>query len=66
MLATQLNYFIINGEVSKNSIIKLTKYICNTVNERKIVIILGMEVVLAEYDSIIGMTRNLSTFRSAQ
>jgi replication factor A1 len=35
MLATQLNRFIENGEIEKNSVIRLTSYALNYVSERK-------------------------------
>ena len=35
MLGTQLNSLVANEEIVKNSIIKLNKYIINSVNQRK-------------------------------
>lgn len=46
MLATQLNGLVTSGEVDNNCIIKLNRYICNTVQEsKKILIILDLDVV---------------------
>ncbi|KAI5070171.1 hypothetical protein GOP47_0014514 [Adiantum capillus-veneris] len=53
MLATQLNEHIKSGQVLKGSIVKLVEYICNTVQQRKIIIVLNMEVV-ASVSEIIG------------
>ncbi|MCO5550688.1 hypothetical protein L7F22_004178 [Adiantum nelumboides] len=53
MLATQLNEHIKSGQVLKGSIVKLVEYICNTVQQRKIIIVLNMEV-MASVSEIIG------------
>lgn len=37
MLATQLNGMILNNEVERFSIVRLDKYLCNSVHERKYV-----------------------------
>eukprot|EP01018_Ginkgo_biloba_P022363 Gb_14632 [translate_table: standard] len=45
MLATQLNEYVNSGRVQKGSIVQLTEYICNSVQNRKIIIVLNMEIV---------------------
>ncbi|KAI5066239.1 hypothetical protein GOP47_0018863 [Adiantum capillus-veneris] len=52
MLATQLNEFVKSGQVQKGSIVKLVEYICNTVQSRKIIIVLSMEVVASSAEII--------------
>lgn len=43
MLATQLNELVKNKHVDKCSVVRLNEYLCNAVQGRKIVIILGLE-----------------------
>ncbi|ORY31367.1 hypothetical protein BCR39DRAFT_90121 [Naematelia encephala] len=43
MLATQLNNFVDDGSLAKNAVIKLTSFVTNAVQGRKLVIILGLE-----------------------
>ncbi|XP_068206149.1 replication protein A 70 kDa DNA-binding subunit isoform X2 [Palaemon carinicauda] len=46
MLATQLNELVSSGQVSNNCIFKMNRYICNTVQEsKKILIILDLDVI---------------------
>ncbi|KAH7432356.1 hypothetical protein KP509_07G018700 [Ceratopteris richardii] len=52
MLATQLNEFVKSGQVQKGSIVKLIEYICNTVQNRKIIIVLSMEVAVSSSEII--------------
>ncbi|KAJ3030886.1 Replication factor A protein 1 [Rhizophlyctis rosea] len=52
MLATQLNDIVVSGQMGKHSIIKMNKYLCNTVAEKKIVIILSLDVLTAYADGI--------------
>ncbi|KAH7284321.1 hypothetical protein KP509_34G049100 [Ceratopteris richardii] len=47
MLATQLNAYINSGQVLKGSIIRLVEYICNTIQQRKIIILLNLEVMMS-------------------
>ncbi|XP_057813034.1 replication protein A 70 kDa DNA-binding subunit A [Cryptomeria japonica] len=56
MLATQLNQLVKSGRIQKGSVVQLTEYICNTVQSRKIIIVLGMGVVALNCD-IIGEPR---------
>ena len=48
MLTTQLNHLVESNNLRKNAIVKLNEYICNNVQERKIVIILKMDIVAPE------------------
>ncbi|ELU09821.1 hypothetical protein CAPTEDRAFT_172916 [Capitella teleta] len=46
MLATQLNDKVTNGELEPNSVIKLDKYLCNTINgNRRVMILLEITVI---------------------
>ncbi|XP_065830843.1 replication protein A 70 kDa DNA-binding subunit-like [Oscarella lobularis] len=45
MMATQLNPLIMNNEIERYAILCLTKYVSNEVNGRKIIIILGVDVI---------------------
>lgn len=42
MLATQLNEMVECGKLTKDCIVQLTEYICNTVTGRRMVIVLGL------------------------
>ncbi|KLT46222.1 replication factor-a protein [Cutaneotrichosporon oleaginosum] len=44
MLGTQLNNLIEDESIKKNSLIKLTQFVINTVQNKKLLIILGLEV----------------------
>lgn len=48
MLATQMNELIKSGSCLKNSCVRLKDYICNTVQNKKIIIVLHMEVEILE------------------
>jgi replication factor A1 len=52
MLTTQLNFLIDNESLQKNAIITLDEYICNNVQERKIVVILGVQIVRSNCEKI--------------
>ncbi len=60
MLATQLNTLINDGSIRKNAVIKLTKYVVNALNGKRIVIILGLEVLDPDAGRVIGMLEQLS------
>ncbi|XP_047474800.1 replication protein A 70 kDa DNA-binding subunit-like isoform X1 [Penaeus chinensis] len=46
MLATQLNSKVASGEIANNCVIKMNRYVCNTVqNNKKVLIILDLTVV---------------------
>ncbi|MBA0633071.1 hypothetical protein Godav_001721 [Gossypium davidsonii] len=52
MLATQLNEQVRTGRVKKGSIIQLIDYICSTVQNRRIIVVLNMETIIPEYEII--------------
>ena len=52
MVTTQLNELIETNQLQKYSIVKLTEYICNNVQNRKIIIILGMEILQSTAEKI--------------
>eukprot|EP00039_Didymoeca_costata_P007560 m.101215 g.101215 ORF g.101215 m.101215 type:complete len:689 (+) comp13736_c2_seq1:56-2122(+) len=52
MLATQLNHFIVDEGIQNKGVIQLDRYICNTVSDRKIIIILGVTIVSPAIDQI--------------
>jgi replication factor A1 len=60
MVATQLNSMIVNDEIKKFSIIKLNEIICNVVQNRRIIIILGLEVVSEPVEKL-GDPKNVDT-----
>lgn len=69
MLATQNNHLVDNGKLTPNCIIQLTEFICNTVNSanganRKIVIILGVQVVDPGPGSSIGDPVNVENAKA--
>ncbi|KAF2347637.1 Replication factor A protein 1 [Trinorchestia longiramus] len=51
IMATQLNPLVTSGEVAQHAVIKVTKYFCNQVSDKKkMMIILALEVVLTAED----------------
>ncbi|XP_063873516.1 replication protein A 70 kDa DNA-binding subunit-like isoform X2 [Scylla paramamosain] len=57
MLATQLNPKVDSGDITNNSIIRMDRYVCNTVQEnKKVLIILDLSVIMtgAEVGKKIG------------
>ncbi|KAI7987507.1 Replication protein A 70 kDa DNA-binding subunit A [Camellia lanceoleosa] len=52
MLATQLNDRVKSGRVLKGSVIQLIEYICSTVQNRKIIVVLNMETIISECEVI--------------
>uniref|UniRef100_A0A5B7C467 Replication protein A subunit n=1 Tax=Davidia involucrata TaxID=16924 RepID=A0A5B7C467_DAVIN len=52
MLATQLNDRVKNGQVRKGSVIQLIDYICSTVQNRKIIVVLNMETIIPDCEII--------------
>jgi len=65
MVATQLNSMILSEEVQKSGLIKLTEVICNVVQNRRIIIILGLEVVSGPVDKA-GEPVNVDTVAQSQ
>ncbi|KAL5770942.1 hypothetical protein ACOSP7_015096 [Xanthoceras sorbifolium] len=62
MLATQLNDRVKTGAVKKGSVVQLIDYICSTVQNRKIIVVLNMETILLDCE-IIG---NPKTFTESE
>lgn len=58
MLATQLNSLVTSNAIQKNGIIRLTKYLCNTVSGRRIVILLSLEIVSGDIGFMIGICKH--------
>eukprot|EP00052_Salpingoeca_macrocollata_P000789 m.22292 g.22292 ORF g.22292 m.22292 type:complete len:626 (+) comp10867_c0_seq1:86-1963(+) len=54
MLGTQLNHLVTENLIQKNGIIRLDKYLCNVISNRRIVIILGLEVLSPDIGHVIG------------
>ncbi|XP_054791912.1 LOW QUALITY PROTEIN: replication protein A 70 kDa DNA-binding subunit A-like [Prosopis cineraria] len=52
MLATQKNELVHAGRLQKGSVVKLTQFICNVVQSRKIIIIIELDMVLDRCDLI--------------
>ncbi|KAI0784367.1 hypothetical protein C8Q75DRAFT_779893 [Abortiporus biennis] len=52
MLATQLNKLVDSGEITKHSIVSIDKFTCNKVQEKRLLIILDMHVIIQEHDKI--------------
>ncbi|KAK6093510.1 Replication factor A protein 1 [Batrachochytrium dendrobatidis] len=52
MIASQLNELVSSGSITKFGIIKLQKYICNTVSSKRILIILALENLTPFNDTI--------------
>lgn len=61
MLATQLNHLILEGGCQKFSIIRLTNYTINMVGERRVVVLLNVELVEANYPKKIGAPVSIET-----
>ncbi|KAF5185413.1 Replication protein a dna-binding subunit a [Thalictrum thalictroides] len=64
MLATQLNDRMKTGSVRKGSVIQLIDYICSTVQNRKIIVVLNLETIIPDCE-IIGNPRPLMESDSA-
>ena len=64
MLATQHNHLLESQAVQKNTLIKLTSFALNMVQDRRLVIILGLDVVGQEEK--IGDPKNVDTATAAE
>ncbi len=54
MLASQLNYLITDNKMLKNSLICLRKYTCNAVSGKKLIILMGVDVISPDFGAPIG------------
>ncbi|KAL4589438.1 hypothetical protein LXL04_002345 [Taraxacum kok-saghyz] len=52
MLATQLNDRVKTGAVQNGSVVQLIEYICSTVQNRKIIVVLNMETIIPQCEII--------------
>lgn len=52
MLATQLNDQVKSGAVRKGSVVQLIDYICSTVQNRKIIVVLNMQTIIPDCEMI--------------
>ncbi|KAI3410646.1 Replication protein A subunit, partial [Psidium guajava] len=52
MLATQLNDLVKSGRVRKGAVVQLIDYICSTVQNRKIIVVLNMETIVPDCELI--------------
>ncbi|XP_027903317.1 replication protein A 70 kDa DNA-binding subunit A isoform X1 [Vigna unguiculata] len=52
MLATQLNDRVRTGRVRKGSVVQLLDYICTPFKNRKIIMVLNMETIIADFEII--------------
>ncbi|XP_005109695.1 replication protein A 70 kDa DNA-binding subunit [Aplysia californica] len=50
MLAAQMNKFLENEELTSYSIIEVTKYMCNTLGEKRVIILLDLKVITSGTD----------------
>ncbi|KAL6558226.1 Replication protein A 70 kDa DNA-binding subunit A [Orobanche minor] len=67
MLATQLNDQVRSGRVRKGSVVQLIEYICSTVQNRKIIVVLNMETIIPDCDVIgkpVGVTESDSVLQN--
>lgn len=55
MIATQLNDRVKSGQVRKGSVVQLVEYICSTVQNRKIIVVLNMETIILDCEIIGNM-----------
>ncbi|KAL6523445.1 Rpa1ap [Orobanche gracilis] len=61
MLATQLNDQVRLDRVRKGSVVQLIEYICSTIQNRKIIVVLNMETIIPDCDVIgkpVGLTES--------
>ncbi|KAJ7112422.1 hypothetical protein C8R43DRAFT_1099590 [Mycena crocata] len=59
MLATQLNHLVTDNEIRKNTIVNVTKMTCNFVQDKRLLIILALDVV-EHTEEKIGAPANLN------
>ncbi|CAJ1930951.1 unnamed protein product [Sphenostylis stenocarpa] len=52
MLATQMNDLVHSGRLQKGSVVRLVQFICNDVQNRKIIVIIDLDVVLEKCELI--------------
>lgn len=57
MLATQMNEAVREGKLTKGSVVQLNEFICNTIQGRRIIIVINLEVVVEKCE-LIGEPKN--------
>src|SRR5271170_5058805 len=65
MLATQWNSILAENKLTKNGVVMLKKYITNSVHNRRIVIIVEVDVLTREMESRIGEPVNIEPGQAA-
>ena len=55
MLATQLNALLTEGALKKNGIVRIRKYVVNDLNGKRIVVIVGLDVLNPDFGYVIGL-----------
>ena len=61
MLATQKNDLVTGGKLKQNAIVRLSEFICPEVQNRRIVIVLDLDIVEADHKDKIGAPQNIDT-----
>jgi len=61
MLATQKNDLVTDGKLKQNAIVRLSEFICTGVQNRRIVIVLDLDIVEADHKDKIGAPQNIDT-----
>ena len=61
MLATQKNDLVTDGKLKQNAIVRLSEFICTEVQNRRIVIVLDLDIVEADHKDKIGAPQNIDT-----
>lgn len=65
MLATQLKPLVENQTLDKNMVVRITQYTANTVQNRKILILLNLDVLSPALDHRIGNPQNIEAVQAA-
>ncbi|KAJ6808923.1 replication protein A 70 kDa DNA-binding subunit A-like [Iris pallida] len=52
MLATQMNHIVQSGALQKGSIVQLNEFICNSIQGRRIIIVINLDVLAEKCDPI--------------
>jgi len=60
MIATQLNHLITDGKLDKNTIMTLTKFVINSVKDRKVVVVMEVNIV-EQAEARIGAPQQCTT-----
>lgn len=65
MLATQLKPLVENGSLDRNVVVRVTQFTSNTVQNRKILILLNLEVISPALPLRIGNPQNIESAKSS-